>query len=405
MLKELISWVENRPRFKDKTSLEKLKNCALALGNPQDNFKAIHITGTNGKGSTAQFIYSILKKEKTVGLFISPYILKFNERIQVNGMMITDKELLEYLTFMKNFILEYEKKTNESFTFFEIMTLMAFKYFSDKKVEYAIIEAGIGGKLDSTNIILPVLSIITSVGKDHEKQLGNTLESILDNKLGIVKESVPLITAVTGFDEYIKKYVKTLNTDVTFLDLNEINIINSYPLKFIFKGETYMPKLEGIYQTKNASLAIMAVNYLLPNLSKETIKKGINEAFNPGRFEIIKTSPYIILDGAHNYDGTKALVNSVLNIFPNKKIKVLFSAMQDKEYVKMLEELEKLTKEITITRLDYHRVFDIDNLNYHKIKDPIEAYNTLLNNLKEEEVFLVTGSLYFVSFIRNYLNL
>ncbi|NMA05343.1 MAG: bifunctional folylpolyglutamate synthase/dihydrofolate synthase, partial [Acholeplasmataceae bacterium] len=137
----------------------------------------------------------------------------------------------------------------------------------------------------------------------------------------------------------------------------------------------------------------------------ETIKKGINEAFNPGRFEIIKTSPYIILDGAHNYDGTKALVNSVLNIFPNKKIKVLFSAMQDKEYVKMLEELEKLTKEITITRLDYHRVFDIDNLNYHKIKDPIEAYNTLLNNLKEEEVLLVTGSLYFVSFIRNYLNL
>lgn len=319
--------------------------------------------------------------------------------------MISDLELLEYLTFMKNFILDYEKKTSESFTFFEIMTLMAFKYFSDKKVKYAIIEAGIGGTLDSTNIVKPVLSIITSVGRDHEKQLGNTLESILNNKLGIVKKDAPLITGVEGFDDHIKAYAKNINTKVYFLDLNEINILNAYPLKFTFKGITYTPKLQGLYQTKNASLAVMAVNYLLPNLSSDIIQKGINEAFNPGRFEIVKTNPYIILDGAHNYEGTKALVNSILNVFPNKKIKVLFSAMHDKEYLKMLDLLSQLTEDITITRLDYHRVFDIESLCYHKIKDPIEAYNTLTNNLKKEEVLLITGSLYFVSFIRKYLNL
>ncbi len=405
MLTELISWVENRPRFKDKVSLDKLRKCALALGNPQDDFKVIHITGTNGKGSTAQFIYSILKNETTVGLFISPYILKFNERIQVNGSMISDRELFHYLTFMKNFIIKYEEKEDESFTFFEIMTLMAFKYFSDKKVEYAIIEAGIGGILDSTNIVKPILTIITSLGKDHEKQLGNTLESVLKNKLGIVKKGAPLITGVEGFDKLIKAYVKTVSTKAYFLDLKDINILNKYPLKFTFKGVTYQPKLQGIYQTKNASLAVMAINYLLPNLSVNVIQKGIMEAFNPGRFEIVKTDPYIVLDGAHNYEGTKALVNSVLNIFSNKKIKVLFSAMHDKEYLKMLDELSKLTEDVTITRLDYHRVFDIESLEYHKIKDPIEAYNTLISNLKKDEVLLITGSLYFVSFIRNYLNL
>ena len=403
MLTDLIQWVEHRPRFKEKVDLKKMQEAASKLGNPHHDFKSIHITGTNGKGSTAHFIHSVLSKQKRVGLFTSPYIIKFNERIQINDEMILDADLVAYLSFMKSFIETHEEETGESFTFFEIMTLMAFKYFSDKQVDYAIIEVGIGGTLDSTNIITPVLSIITSIGFDHENQLGNNLESILTNKLGIVKENTPLITGVVGFNELIEARAKQTHSKVYYLDETKINILTPFPLSFKFEHHTYKPNLQGLYQVNNATLAIMAVNYLEPKLPIELIKKGINEAFNPGRFEVVQENPYIILDGAHNESAIKVLIDSIKDIFPNHHKKVLFASMQDKPFEKMLALIKPVTDDIIVTTISYHRALNIDTLPYKKIKDPMDAFHTLKNTLKENEVLIVTGSLYFVSFIRSLL--
>ena len=402
-LNEAINWLETRPRFKDKVSLDKMILATKKLGNPQDHFKSIHITGTNGKGSVAHYLSSVLAHQYKVGLFISPYIIKFNERIQINNDMIDDETLLNQIVFIKDFSEAFYEQTNEHLTFFELLTLMAFKYFREEKVDYAIIEVGIGGALDATNVITPILSIITTVGLDHQKQLGNTLESILLNKLGIVKEGVPLITGVLGFNELIDAYLGKLNSKVYYLDTSKIKLIKPYPLEFKFEYHTYKPSLQGLYQMENISLSVMALNLLFPKMPVQMIKDGIKEATNPARFEIIEENPTIILDGAHN----KEAINNLDAIFKDKKIKVLFACMQDKPFNEMLASLSEITNDITLTTIDYHRALDINSeellFDLPRIKDPIEAFNKIYNLLDKDDVLVITGSLYFASFMRNYL--
>lgn len=406
-LTEAINWLETRPRFKDKVSLDKMILAAGKLNNPQNNFKSIHITGTNGKGSVAHYLSSVLSKKYKVGLFTSPYILKFNERIQINNEMIEDEALHQLILYIKAFSDTFFEETNEYLTFFELLTLMAFKYFSDQKVDYAVIEVGIGGSLDSTNIITPILSIITTLGLDHQKQLGNTLESILLNKLGIVKEGVPLITGVKGFDSIIDSYVKSKHSEVYYLDKSKIELLNAFPLQFKFEYHTYRPSLQGLYQIDNVSLSVMALNLLFPKMPVNLIKEGIKEATNPARFEIIETSPTIILDGAHNEEAINYLDLSLKTIFKDRKIKVLFACMQDKPFNEMLKSLSEITCDITLTTIDYHRALDINSeellFDLPRIKDPIKAFNTVYETLEKDDVLVITGSLYFASFMRNYL--
>ena len=406
-LNEAINWLETRPRFKDKVSLDKMILATKKLGNPQDHFKSIHITGTNGKGSVAHYLSSVLAHQYKVGLFISPYIIKFNERIQINNDMIDDETLLNQIVFIKDFSEAFYEQTNEHLTFFELLTLMAFKYFREEKVDYAIIEVGIGGALDATNVITPILSIITTVGLDHQKQLGNTLESILLNKLGIVKEGVPLITGVLGFNELIDAYLGKLNSKVYYLDTSKIKLIKPYLLEFKFEYHTYKPSLQGLYQMENISLSVMALNLLFPKMPVQMIKDGIKEATNPARFEIIEENPTIILDGAHNKEAINNLDVSLKTIFKDKKIKVLFACMQDKPFNEMLASLSEITNDITLTTIDYHRALDINSeellFDLPRIKDPIEAFNKIYNLLDKDDVLVITGSLYFASFMRNYL--
>ncbi|HHT39359.1 MAG: bifunctional folylpolyglutamate synthase/dihydrofolate synthase [Acholeplasmataceae bacterium] len=402
-LKEAINWLETRPRFKDKVSLKKMFDLSERLGNPQHAFKSIHITGTNGKGSTAHFLSNILRENYRVGLFTSPYILKFNERLQINNEMISDQKLLTLITRMKEFIIPYEKEIDDKFTFFELLTMISFIYFKEEKVDYAIIEVGIGGKLDSTNIITPILAIITSLGKDHQKQLGNSLKSILINKLGIVKKNVPLITAVNNYHHLIAEVVKNNNTSVTYLTNNDFKLKSSLPLKFSFKGMTFEPKMQGLYQLTNAGLAVTAALKIAPNLSSSTIVKGINNSYNPGRFEIVRKEPYLILDGAHNIEAMKVLTKTVRKLFKKAKVTVLFACMEDKPFKDMVRIIKRMANKIVLTEIAYHRSLKtIDQkVNYPKYQDPRLAFNTLVNNLKADEVLIITGSLYFVSFIKN----
>jgi len=410
-IEEAVAWIEHQVKFKPKTDLDRMRAAAQALGNPQDAYKIIHVGGTNGKGSVVSYISTILNKHMKVGTYTSPYILKFNERIKVNLEMISDLDLLNYINQMYDFNETFKNSYGETLSFFELVTLIAFVYFKDQKVDLVVLEVGLGGLLDATNIVTPIASVITNIGFDHMQQLGNTLESIAYNKLGIVKKGVPLFTSVD--DDLIPQFEQACREKAAkmyHIHDGLIQIESQVPLTFSYEFHHYQTGLQGLYQAKNAALAIAVVNYLFPKIPIRSIKDGIHETSWPGRFEILSRSPLVILDGAHNRHGIQALVNSVDKMYPNRPIHSLFCAMADKETSLMLQMISSISSSVTVTHFDYKRVAELSVLleqtphpNKSAIEDPVVAVETLIRDAKPDDIFIITGSLYFVSFIRPYL--
>lgn len=405
-IKEAINWLESKPRFKQKSNLDKMKNALMFLGNPEKDFQAIHITGTNGKGSVSKYLSTTLAKRFKVGLFTSPYVIKFNERLQINNLQIKDDLLLKYIIWAKEFDEEYFLNYNDNFSFFELLTLIAIKYFSDEKVEYAVIEVGIGGRLDSTNVIDAEYAVITSLGLDHVEQLGGTLESILKEKLGVVKDHKTLFTTLGEYEEIINEDINNKKAKVHYLDDSDYELINNYPLMFKYQENIYTPGLQGLFQVKNAILAIMVLKSL--NLDNKIIQEGLKETINPGRFEIVSSDPLIILDGAHNYEAIDKLVFSLKTIFKDKNIKVLYASMVDKPYEKMIKRLKDLTKEISLTSLPFPRSLKDFNQEIFKglkvYPDALMGFQEIKKDLTNDDLLVVTGSMYLVSLIKNNLN-
>lgn len=393
---EAISFIENK-RNSNKNGHLNVDIILDILNKPYNNYKKIHIGGTNGKGSTVSFLANLLINHNyKVGTFTSPFITNFNERIRINNLDISDEELLYYI----NRILEIEK--SYPLTFFEFITVIAFLYFSDKNVDYALIEVGIGGLNDVTNLVNYDLSLITNVGYDHMDILGNTIEEILYNKLGIIKENNTLITTITNFNNEIINYCLTKNSKCIIL--NEINIIKLNPLTIKLNNNIYELSLNGIYQASNAVLAITAFKYLIEEYKEDIIKYSLKNTKWPGRFEIYRN---IIIDGAHNIHGMNALVNSLKSIYPNEKFTFVFCVMKDKESIKMLSLIKDISNLIILTKIDYDRSqetnFLFKNLDFNNkiiinnLEDIFEYINTLDNKI------IFTGSLYFISLVRKYL--
>lgn len=400
---EAIKWLEYKPRLKEKKDLSKMKQALKLLGNPEKTFKTIHVTGTNGKGSVCHFLSSALKSKYKVGLFTSPYVIRFNERLQINDLEIEDDKLLKYILWAKEFDENYFEVYNDKFSFFELLTLIMIKYFSEEKVDYAIVEVGIGGRLDSTNVIDADYAVITSLGVDHVEQLGSSKESILKEKLGIVKNNKTLFTAVVNYDEVIDEDIFSKNAKVDYLTDNDFKISSNYPLAFTYQDEVYYSGLQGLYQVKNAILAIKVLKRL--SLDDAFIKKGIKEAVNPGRFEIISKEPLIILDGAHNFEAMQKLTESLELIFKDKKIKILYGTMEDKPYQKIVPLLRALTNEIYLTSVAFPRALkDFNEKLFKGLKvytNPLEAFIQLKSSLTSNDILVITGSMYLVSLIRN----
>lgn len=408
---EAVNWIEHQVKFKPKTDLNRMRAAASAIGNPQDAYKIIHVGGTNGKGSVVSYLSTILSKEMKVGTYTSPYILKFNERIKINLEMISDQELLGYINKIHDFNEEFHQNYGETLSFFELITLIAFMYFKDQQVDLVVLEVGLGGLLDATNICKPIASVITNIGFDHMQQLGNTLESIAFNKLGIVKPNTPLFTSV---DESLltqfKATCEALNAPLFSITDQSFVIESKEPLLFMYEYHHYQTGLQGLYQAKNATLAISVINYLFPKIPIRSIKDGIRETAWPGRFERFNQNPLVILDGAHNRHGIEALCSSIESMYPNRKIHSLFCAMADKETEIMLNRVSGISDSVTLTHFDYKRTAELSVLleqthhqNKKAIEDPIEALETLLKDASLEDVIIITGSLYFVSYIRPYL--
>jgi len=410
---EAITWIESVRRFGEKYDLSRMEKACEILGHPEKDLPVIHIAGTNGKGSTVSFLKSILLEANyNVGTFTSPYIVKFHERITYNNKDITDEDLLKYINILYQFQKEYYETYEDVITFFELLTLMSFLYFRDKELDYVIYEVGLGGTLDATNVVSPLMTGITSISYDHIHVLGDTLEEIAINKLGIVKEGIPLFTTITQESLYplVQEVTNKKHAPLRMIKSHEITDVKFEEYtRFMFDQEEYELSLQGIYQTRNAALSIAMISYMddhnLANVSLLQIKNGLRKAFWPGRFERFGN---VILDGAHNIGGAESLKETILAIYGDKIIKILYTSMADKDYHSVLRVAESYADEFYLTEIDYPRCETKENLfnaSHHPKKQMVDSPLKALEELypKENEILLITGSLYFISYIRTFV--
>ncbi len=392
-INDAISYIEHLKRFVPKTGFDNLNFILKKLNNPDLGYQKIHVAGTNGKGSTVTYLSTtLILANKKVGSFLSPYIIKFNERIQINNIPISDDDLLYLINYLYHFLKDY----NLYLTFFEFITILAFIYFKQNNVDIAIMEVGIGGKLDATNVTNYDISLITNIGLDHQNQLGNTLEEIAYNKLGIIKnENNFLITTENNLKDQFINYINSKKAKIKFINEDEIKLISYNPVTFVYKNELFKLNMLGKYQTKNACLAIETLINL--NIPLDIIKKGINLSKIAGRLEKINDNLY--LDGAHNIPAILEFINNVPYLF-DKKIDIIFGAMKDKSYDVELEMLKKITNRIIFTQIDYPRAknsnelyleFNFDN------KYCTSSLNEALKLIDKNNITIILGSLYLVS--------
>ncbi|MDU7163428.1 MAG: folylpolyglutamate synthase/dihydrofolate synthase family protein [Anaerococcus vaginalis] len=415
-----LDWIYQRGNSAGKRrDLSAIKALLHELDNPQDKIKVIHIAGTNGKGSTANFIANTLSQKLRCGLFTSPYMVEINEEVKINGKPISDEEFFSYIEMLKP-ICENLDNINLKNTYFEVMTALMFKYFYDKKVDVCVVETGLGGTLDSTNVVKkPLASLITTISMDHTNILGNTIEEIAQNKAGIIKENVPVFIYPQNESalNVILKKAKEKNSKVYDFKFSEIKIKNQSAdfNEFDFRGyKNIKTSLIGKVQIYNACNALNLLDYFKEefDLDEDIIKKGIYESTNIGRLQIISKSPRVLIDGSHNKESIDALLSS-LKLFKYDKLIVGFSILKDKDYDYIIEKISSIADEIVITSVDNPRAFELENLkniikekfsNVKKIKDRKEAYEYTKSKAKANDLVLWCGSLYLVGEILKFEN-
>ncbi len=389
------------------------------LDNPHKKLKYIHVAGTNGKGSVCQMFNEILILQgyKT-GLYTSPFIVEYRDRIKINGKMIEKEILCEITLAVKS---EWEKLPDkEDFSQFEISTAIAFSYFAKEKCDFVISETGIGGLLDSTNIVkAPVLSVITSISLDHTFVLGSTLKEIALQKGGIIKESRPCVLSCFNekeVEEVIFSIGKEKNSKVIIPNTDEIKVIfeSVNGNDFYYKGEKFATKMSGRHQIINALTVIEGVEILRENgviISAENMQKGIENASVPSRLEVVKNNPTIILDGAHNVSAMKSLA-SHLNKYSQNKI-LMIGMMKDKDVKNSIEEIVNSVDEIfvvddfienAISKNDLKEMFFQAGKIANTAENSLETLEKIILSAKKDDVIIVCGSLYLTSHLRKYFN-
>jgi dihydrofolate synthase / folylpolyglutamate synthase len=382
---------------------EHFKAAMEELGNPQYGLTCVHVAGTNGKGSTTNYLRSILQHAGyTVGTFTSPHLIVHNDRIRINDHYISDDDLLAYGNRFVDFIEKHH------LSMFEIDMLIAVHYFLERRVDWVIFEVGLGGRLDATNIVLPKLSVITTIGFDHMELLGDTLPKIAFEKAGIIKPKVPVLTAEpkrSCLNVFRKVCAERQSPLLRVGRRTRMRTDNG--LKYRYKNfHIELPTL-AVYQIQNSATALEAALILRQqgvHIPDESIVTGIQSTQWKGRFETVSTDPLIIIDGAHNTHGIHALTQSLKSL-PRPLI-VVFSALRDKETDKMLAELIPLCDDVIVTSFDFYRAasaFELArDLPVHAIESASEALRFGLMKA-HGGTLLVTGSLYFISDVRQTL--
>jgi dihydrofolate synthase/folylpolyglutamate synthase len=397
-------------RFGIKLGLSTIKKILAGLGDPQDNFACIHVAGTNGKGSVASSLASILHRSgyKT-GLYTSPHLVRFNERIQVNNRPITNEKVVASYSAVKN---AHSGKRDP--TFFEFTTAMAFFEFAAQKVDWAVIETGMGGRLDATNIINPTLSIITNISLEHREYLGNTLAQIAAEKAGIIKKRTPVITGIRQKKalaeiERIAAEEKAplfrLGTDFK-VRRNQGQTFSYYGIGNVWHNlQTALP---GSYQVDNAALVLAACELIGKNntaITLDHIQEGLTKNHWPGRLEIVSNNPLIILDGAHNLAAARNLAKFLATNFADKAITLVIGILDDKPYKEMLKSLLTPVTRVILTRAKTDRALEPGKLFEETksffpdatiISDVAQAIKNALETTPRQGAICIAGSLYVV---------
>ena len=409
---EALEWIHGQLKFGIKPGLERMAWMLEELGNPQDNLKAVHIVGTNGKGSTVNALQTIFSQAGyEVGTFTSPYIIDFKERISVNGQMISEEDLLGLVERVKPVVERLPKETeHENATEFEIITVLMFLYFGQvHPVDIAFIEAGMGGLHDSTNLFSPLAVICPSIGLDHQAVLGNTHAEIAAEKAGVLKNGAPFIFATERDDVRTVFEKKAHEEGAKTYELGKDFTAKGTGHSFDFayeeqKLENISLAMAGQHQVANASLAIMASLLLqkdYPEVTPDLIKAALAHASWLGRTEFLM--PNLMIDGAHNNESVKVLIDLLKSEYADKDIELLFAAIDTKPIDSMLAQLESVG-DLTVTSFEYPNSVKLD-----KYPDAYKQVSDFQNWIEEhvtannDKLYVITGSLYFISQVRKWL--
>ncbi len=417
---EAIKYLYDLKRFGMSLGLDRIEYLSCALGSPHKNLKAIHVAGTNGKGSVCAMLSSILHSAGyKVGLFTSPHLVSFNERIMVNGKQIPKDRVSSLVERIKPVAKEMVNGGKfEHPTFFEVVSAMAFEHFRNENVDYTVLEVGLGGRLDATNVVNPLACIITTIALDHTHVLGESLTEVAQEKAGIIKSGVPVVTGIE--DEEILTMIKKICEEKT-CEVYPTKEYGSYTLreaKFgaqLFDieverlGNGYKDlkiHLSGRHQLQNALIAALAVKILQKkgiSIPERSVKDGFENTRWPGRFEIVQKNPTVILDCAHNQAGMNALRSTLTGLYGGKELTVVIGIMRDKDIPGIIKEIAIVADNIIITKPRFDRAAEpgiigseakkyCDNV---LIKDKVaEAVGHAIKNAASEGVICITGSIF-----------
>lgn len=415
---ESIAWLTEQASFGIKPGLERIRALLERLGNPERSYKTIHIAGTNGKGSVTAMLTEVLRQAGVrVGRYTSPHLEEYTERIAVDGRDISQEDFAAGLTRVRAAAEEMVRDGMEMPTEFELLTACAFLAYKETGCEYAVIEAGLGGKLDSTNVITPVLSVITNVSLDHQQYMGDTPEEIAAHKAGIIKLGVPVVTAAQGAAlriirekaaaEEAKLYRWECEFKITKRTTGRLGQILQMERQDLPEAMLFVPFF-GIHQAVNAAVAAMAATVLGqqdPRVSEDALREGIARAKWPGRFEVIPGDVPVILDGAHNGDGAKALALTLADVYPRAKRYYVFTALQDKRVEDMVQELIRPEDTAIIVPAPTERTRKPEEI-AALLHGPTETAPDVVAGLQrarelaaasdEESIVIVCGSLYII---------
>lgn len=415
---EAMNFIQNTNKFGSVLGLDNIRELLERLGNPQDQLRVVHIAGTNGKGSTLAFLAGIFRESGyRAGRYVSPASFSYEERFRINEENISKKDLCFYMEKVKNVAEEMVKDGLSHPTMFEIETALSFLYFLDKKVDVVLLETGMGGRLDATNVVKkPIATVIASIGMDHMQFLGDTLEKIASEKAGIIKEGCPVISYdnTKEVNEVIKNKAKQMHAKVTFVNSAGIRVLqeslNGESFSYRSSDGRWYEKIEipllGRHQINNAALALETLNVIKNYycISDFQTEDGMRKTIWRGRIEILEREPMVICDGAHNPDGAKSLLSFLQNNFTNQRLIYIMGVLSDKDYEQMVQILAPAADKIYTVAPDNPRALSSRELcncisKYHQNVEERQRLAECLSEVRQkaekDDVIIICGTLSF----------